>query len=84
MKTLLTTAAAFALVCGAQVACAQDSQRAQDFQQGQSSTSPIQQRVRSNLVKAGFTNVQIMPSSFQVRATDPDGNPVMTAINPDL
>lgn len=43
----------------------------------------IQQQLRQNLQRAGFTDVQVMPSSFLVRAKDPGGNPVMMVINPD-
>ena len=37
----------------------------------------IQQQVQNNLRQAGFTDIQIMPSSFLVRAKDSAGNPVM-------
>ena len=43
----------------------------------------IQQQVQNNLRQAGFTDIQIMPSSFLVRAKDSAGNPVMMVINPD-
>jgi hypothetical protein len=43
----------------------------------------ISQRLRSDLSKAGFTDIKIMPSSFLVRAKDSEGNPVMMVINPD-
>jgi len=43
----------------------------------------IAQHLRSDLTKAGFTDVKIMPSSFLVRAKDSQGNPVMMVINPD-
>ncbi|HEY7246037.1 MAG TPA: hypothetical protein VH678_19370 [Xanthobacteraceae bacterium] len=43
----------------------------------------VQQKVRQNLEQAGFTDIQLMPSSFLVRAKDRDGNPVMMVINPD-
>src|SRR4051812_12670595 len=43
----------------------------------------IQQQVQNKLQQAGFTDVQIMPSSFLVRAKDKDGNPVMMVISPD-
>jgi hypothetical protein len=43
----------------------------------------IQQQVQNNLKQAGFTDIQIMPSSFLVRAKDSAGNPVMMVINPD-
>jgi hypothetical protein len=43
----------------------------------------ISQKLRSDLAKAGFTDITIMPSSFLVRAKDSEGNPVMMVINPD-
>ncbi len=47
------------------------------------SQQPIQQQVRKNLQQAGFTDIQLMPSSFLVRAKDKNGNQVMMVINPD-
>lgn len=41
------------------------------------------QKLRADLGKAGYTNITIMPSSFIVRATNSDGNPVMMVISPD-
>jgi len=43
----------------------------------------IQQQVQNNLQQAGFTDIQIVPSSFLVRAKDKAGNPVMMVISPD-
>jgi hypothetical protein len=43
----------------------------------------IQQHMTQDLLKAGFTNVEVMPESFLVRAKDKDGLPVMMVINPD-
>ncbi len=43
----------------------------------------IRSQVKRDLEHAGFTNVQIMPESFLVRATDQHGHPVMMVINPD-
>lgn len=77
MQRFLVTAAALATVCAPHMAFAQGSP------QSQKSPAQIQQRVKNNLEQAGFKNVQIMPSSFLVRATDRDGNPVMMVINPD-
>lgn len=45
--------------------------------------APIGTKIQNNLQAAGFTNVQVMPSSFLVRAKDQDGNPVMMVVNPD-
>ena len=43
--------------------------------------------MRSNLTqtlqKAGFTDIRVAPTSFMVRATDRDGNPVVMSISPD-
>jgi len=47
------------------------------------SMANMQKMMRSNLEKAGFTDVKVMPQSFLVRAKDPQGNPVMMVINPD-
>ena len=41
------------------------------------------QKMRDDLMKAGFTDIHIMPSSFLVRAKDSSGNPVMMVVNPD-
>ena len=46
-------------------------------------SAPLRQQVRDNLVSAGFSDIQIMPTSFLVRAKDKSGNPVMMVINPD-
>jgi len=46
-------------------------------------TQAIQAQVQNNLQQAGFTDIQIMPSSFLVRAKDKAGNPVMMVISPD-
>jgi len=43
----------------------------------------INQKLRDDLTKAGFTDIAIMPSSFIVRARDSQGNPVMMIINAD-
>ena len=43
----------------------------------------IRQQIQDQLGKNGYTNVKIMPSSFLVRATDKQGNPVEMVIGPD-
>ena len=43
----------------------------------------IQARLTQDLDKAGFTNVQVMPESFLVRAKDKEGRPVIMVVNPD-
>ena len=43
----------------------------------------IRQHVKDELQQAGFSNVQVMPESFLVRAKDKEGRPVMMVINPD-
>jgi hypothetical protein len=51
--------------------------------QSQQQNPTIAAKLRQNLQAAGFTDIQLMPSSFMVRAKDRDGNPVMMVINPD-
>jgi hypothetical protein len=43
----------------------------------------IAQRLRSDLSKAGYTDITIMPSSFFVQAKNSEGNPVTMMISPD-
>lgn len=50
---------------------------------GGQDTMAAQQHVKQDLEQAGFTNVQVMPESFLVRAHDKQGRPVMMVINPD-
>lgn len=59
------------------------AQSAEPQQSNASGAQAIQQQVQNNLQQAGFTDIQIMPSSFLVRAKDRAGNPVMMVINPD-
>ena len=75
-KLLMVSALAVIALSVPQIASAQNSPQGQHQQS-------IQARVRNNLEQAGFTNVQIMPSSFLVRAKEKGGNPVMMVINPD-
>ena len=55
----------------------------QSSSNGGQNTMAVQQHVRQDLEQAGFTNVQVMPESFLVRAHDKQGRPVMMVINPD-
>ena len=43
----------------------------------------VAQKLRSDLGKAGYTNITIMPSSFIVRAKNSEGSPVMMVVSPD-
>ena len=43
----------------------------------------LRQKMTSDLQKAGFSDVQVMPESFLVHAKDSSGNPIMMVINPD-
>jgi hypothetical protein len=47
------------------------------------SAQTIQEMLRSDLERAGFTDIQLAPSSFLVRAKDPDGNLVTMMLAPD-
>lgn len=39
------------------------------------------QRIQERLTQAGFSNIEMVPTSILVRATDRDGNPVMMALS---
>lgn len=43
----------------------------------------MQDALKHDLTQAGFTDIQVMPSSFLVRAKDKTGHPIMMVINPD-
>lgn len=43
----------------------------------------IAQKLRSDLSKAGYTDITIMPSSFFVQAKNSEGDPVTMMISPD-
>jgi hypothetical protein len=65
-------------------ALAQDPASTRDQPQSNSGDAQtIQQQVQNNLQQAGFTDIQMMPSSFLVRAKDSAGNPVIMVISPD-
>ena len=42
----------------------------------------LPQELRQSLESAGFTDVELIPRSFLVRAKDQHGNPVMMVVNP--
>lgn len=78
-------------------ASAQDSPPSQGTQQAPASQSEashaqasqaqsvqsIGQSVRSNLARAGYKDVQMVPDSLVVRAKDPNGASVMMVLSPD-
>ena len=76
MKTLLIASFAAVSLTLPQIASAQNAPPPQKQQS-------VGSHLKNNLEQAGFTNVQVMPSSFLVKAKDKDGNPVMMIINPD-
>jgi hypothetical protein len=43
----------------------------------------FEQRVQQRLRQAGFSNIEMVPTSILIRAMDRDGNPVMLALSPD-
>jgi len=61
----------------------QQPQQPQSQNQAQQQTQTPGEKLRQNLQSAGFSDIQLMPSSFLVRAKDRDGNPVMMVVNPD-
>jgi hypothetical protein len=55
------------------------NQRQMDAQ----STKSVEDGLRTRLAHAGFTDIEMMPTSFLVRAKDADGNIVMLVLSPD-
>ena len=94
MRTLLTSLAVVGLTMGGLAtgapAFAQSSSSSSSSTAPSSSTTgqtqtpgTMQKSVKNDLEQAGFTDVQVMPSSFLVRAKDKHGHPIMMVINPD-
>ena len=88
MKTLAIALGALALL--AQPTFGQSSRPPSQVQsnqpssnQGHAQTQPVRQQVQRNLEEAGYTDINIMPESFLVRAKDGSGNPVLMISNPD-
>ena len=82
MKTV--AAIAFAALVGAGIAApALAATTTPPANQNPTTTMSVRDQVRDELTKSGFTDVQVMPESFLVRAKDSKGNPVMMIINPD-
>lgn len=60
-------------------------------QQGKMSETPkmsegslgVKQQLKENLIRSGFTKVTVMPESFVIHATDPQGNPIAMVVSPD-
>ena len=43
----------------------------------------FEQRVQQRLTQAGFSNIEMVPTSILIRAIDHDGNPVVLSLSPD-
>jgi hypothetical protein len=56
---------------------------AQNQKSGSQNQQSIARQVRGDLAKAGYTDVNVMPESFLVKAKDKEGHTVMMIINPD-
>jgi hypothetical protein len=89
MSALGTTLCTLLISCGfagSAVAASTASPAGSAADQGGPSmvqTPHLNQKLRDDLAKAGFTDITIMPASFLIRAKDSQGNPVMMVINPD-
>ena len=64
-----------------QAADARAAHGQQDF--ANQSVQSFEQRVQQRLMRAGFSNIEMLPTSILIRAMDRDGNPVMLALSPD-
>jgi hypothetical protein len=76
--SLAWAAPAFAQDAPAQAAAAHGQQDVVN-----QSVQSFEQRVQQRLTQAGFSNIEMVPTSILIRAIDRDGNPVMLALSPD-
>ena len=85
MKTVWMLAATSAFLSTAAMAQAQAPAPATQSSSSSVAQSPatLQQQMKSDLQKAGFTDVKVRPDSFLVQAKDKSGNPVTMMIDPD-
>ena len=90
MRTFVTTAAILGLALAPAMAQTTATHPA-DTAATSGATTPatpmapgaMQDALKHDLSQAGFTDIQVMPSSFLVRAKDKAGHPIMMVINPD-
>jgi hypothetical protein len=68
-----------AVAQGEAVAAAQPDQQQNDSQ----STQSIEKALRNQLASAGLTDIEMVPTSFVVRAKAADGNPVVLLLYPN-
>ena len=55
-----------------------------DGQQRKPAATPsIEDALRTRLGRAGYKDIEMVPTSFLVRAKDADGNPVIIEVSPD-
>lgn len=59
------------------------SNTASQHPMSQADLQKVEQKITNDLKSDGYTNVQVMPNSFLVHATNKHNNPVMMIINPD-
>jgi hypothetical protein len=64
---------------GTALAAMDSAQTTQDSQPA----GHLSQKLHDDLVKAGFTDITVMPTSLIVRAKDAQGNSIMMVVNPD-
>ncbi len=77
MRTVLFSAAAFAVGCV--LSAAAQNVATQSSGCGQSAMSP---KTSQGMTQSGFSNVKDVPKAVIVHATDPDGNPVIMVLAP--
>ena len=81
-KVFLSTVAAASLLALPALA-ATDSTNNQSSNNSPPSAAQIQQNLHQELSKAGYTDIQIIPGSFLVRAKDSKGNPTEMMVTPN-
>jgi sporulation protein YlmC with PRC-barrel domain len=82
MKMMKLAVIAF-LATGSTLAIARAASAADNAPPDANLTTSLMQKVTDNLLQSGYNNVEVMPGSFLVRATDKSGDPVSMYITPD-
>lgn len=71
------------LATGSTIAIAQAASAGNTAATNSSATPSLMQKVTDSLEQSGLNNVQVMPGSFVVHATDKAGDPISMYITPD-
>jgi hypothetical protein len=82
LKTLAGTLAVAGLLAVPAMAAGTTGNNSGNAQGSSADATQIEQNIRQDLSKAGYTDIQVMPGSFLVHAKDSKGNPTEMMVSP--